>query len=421
MSKRVKINIKSSLFAALLAVLMISCQKEQTSYTFTGIVPGAANGTKVFLKPVTENLIMSVFSTGDITDSTEVKDGKFQFTGKLPQAKLYLVVINSKKQADDPNMPNYQASVPVFLENGEIELKATLDSIPLASNLINIGRFSFSNITVTGSKSNDIYMNYAKGLEPFAGQGDKIFNEEYLPYLNPEKGAAKQPVLKGVDIVTRMEANNDKTNAYVLDFVKNNLTNSVGLTIATQEASRFSLSELNEISSHITSELKATPLGKETALKIEELKNIAPGAQYVDLPLKDNNGNDVKLSNYLGKGKYVLLEFWASWCHPCRADIPHLKEIYELYHPKGFEIVSVSMDNDKEMWQKALKEENMPWVQISDLQAFTGNLTKTYKFRAIPTCFLIDPTGKIVTTKMRGSFMDKRLIEMYGNEFDKQK
>jgi thiol-disulfide isomerase/thioredoxin len=419
MNKRLKVNLKASFFTALLAVLMISCEKVHTSYTFKGKIDGAADGTKVFLKTVQQDMFTTVLSPEFIADSTIIKDGKFEFSGKIPEAKLYLLVINSKKTPEKPDMPIFQPSIPVFLENSDIELEAVLDSIPLADRLFQAGNFSYKNITVSGSKSHELYLNYFDGVKLFDEKSSILFDKEYLPYLNPAKGTTKEPISKGVAIVTKIEDNQEKRRAYVSEFIKDNIHNMVGLAIAKQELSKYSVEELEKIESSITPEQKKTLTGKELITNISEAKTIAPGAPYIDLPFTDAAGNAVKISDYVGKGKYVMLEFWASWCHPCRADIPHLKEVYERYHPEGFEIISVSMDQDKQAWLKAVKEEKIPWLQVSDLQAFTGDLAKKYQIRGIPTCILLDPSGKIVTRNMRGSFMDKKLIDLYGNHFGK--
>ncbi|MCP2025832.1 thiol-disulfide isomerase/thioredoxin [Flavobacterium sp. HSC-32F16] len=419
MNNKLKIKIKTSFFAALMAVLMISCKKEQTSYTFKGKIDGAADGTKVFLKIVQQDMFATVLSPEFITDSTIIKNGKFEFSGKIPEAKLYLLVINSKKTPEKPGMPLFQPSIPVFLENSDVELEADLDNIPLGDRLLQEGNFSYNNIEVSGSKSHELYLNYFDGVKLFDEKSSALFDKEYLPYLNPVKGSVKQPISKGVAIVTKIEDNQEKRKAYVSGFIKENINNMVGLFIAQQELSKFSVEELEKLEASITAEQKKTLTGKNLIAKISDAKSIAPGAPYIDLPFTDAAGNAVKISDYAGKGKYVMLEFWASWCHPCRADIPHLKEVYELYHPEGFEIISVSMDQDKQAWLKAVKEEKIPWLQVSDLQAFTGDLAKKYQIRGIPTCILLDPSGKIVTRNMRGSFMDKKLIDLYGNHFGK--
>nr|WP_315242274.1 TlpA disulfide reductase family protein [uncultured Flavobacterium sp.] len=406
---------------ALMSVILLGCKdgKESTSYLFSGTIEGAADGTTVYLKSVDQDLQTAVLDPGNIADSTKIKDGKFEFSGKLNEAKLYLLVINSKTNPEEPGMPVYQPSVPVFLENSDIELQAVLDSIPLANRLLSEGSLSFKNISVSGSQSQDIYAGYVDGIKRFGEKASALFNQEYLPYLNPAKGLKKESISKGVAIVTKMEDNQEKRQAYVSKFIKENINNTVGLTIAGQELNKFSLEELEKLAQAVASEKKNTAAGKDLIARIAEVKTVAPGAPYTDLSFTDSNGKTVKLSDYAAKGKYVLLEFWASWCHPCRADIPHLKEIYELYHPEGFEVISVSMDQDKQAWLGAVKEEKMPWLQVSDLQAFNGELAKKYQLRSIPTCILLDPQGKIVTRNMRGSFMDKKLIDLYGNQFGK--
>ncbi|MGS0524402.1 TlpA family protein disulfide reductase [Zobellia nedashkovskayae] len=204
---------------------------------------------------------------------------------------------------------------------------------------------------------------------------------------------------------------------YVRRSILTNNSNEVGITIAENNLKRFSVTNIDEILNGFSEKMKSSIAWKDLKVYSEKVKQSATGAKFIDFTFKDNEDNAIKLSDHLGKGKYVLLEFWASWCGPCRLDIPHLKKVYELYHPEGFEIISVSMDSDKDNWIKAMEQEKMDWLQVSDLKAFDGELSKLYDFEGIPTCLLIDPEGNIVTRNMRGSWMDKRLIDMYGNKF----
>jgi thiol-disulfide isomerase/thioredoxin len=179
------------------------------------------------------------------------------------------------------------------------------------------------------------------------------------------------------------------------------------------------VSDIDKATGLLSQKVKESPLGKKAIEKAMEIRKTAVGAIFADLTLQDKDGNSVRLSEHIGRdNRYVLLEFWASWCHPCRADIPHLKEIYKLYHSEGFDIISISMDNSKENWLKAVDEEQMPWLQVSDLKAFDGEISKLYNFMGIPFCVLISPDGIIVDRNMRGPFLIKKMRELYGDKFE---
>ena len=140
---------------------------------------------------------------------------------------------------------------------------------------------------------------------------------------------------------------------------------------------------------------------------------MAVGTKYSDIELVNPDGKKVKLSEYVPEGKYVMLEFWASWCGPCRGEIPHLREVYKEYKDKGFEIVSISIDRKDQDWKKAMKEENMVWTQLNDPGEFEGPVTQVYNIMGVPTCILLDKEGHIFKTDMRGAQLDAVLEEIY--------
>lgn len=140
-----------------------------------------------------------------------------------------------------------------------------------------------------------------------------------------------------------------------------------------------------------------------------EIKNTFIASQAVQFSEPDTAGRHISLSEY--KGKYVLLDFWASWCIPCRAENPNVSKAYNKYHDKGFEILAVSLDVKKKDWIDAIHEDHLPWKHVSDLTD-ENILSSTYRVRAVPTNFLIDPSGKIVAKNLRGKALDEFLANI---------
>ena len=139
-------------------------------------------------------------------------------------------------------------------------------------------------------------------------------------------------------------------------------------------------------------------------------------AKYTDFKLKDVSGKEHSFKEYVKKGKknYVLIDFWASWCGPCCREMPNIKEAYDKYHKKGFQIVGVSLDFKADAWKRAIEKYEMTWPQLSDLQGWKSTAASKYDVNSIPYTVLVDGDGKIVATGLRGAALQKKLKQIYG-------
>ena len=146
----------------------------------------------------------------------------------------------------------------------------------------------------------------------------------------------------------------------------------------------------------------------------EEKKNAYVGKQFTDLEEADADGKMHKLSEYVGKGKWVLVDFWASWCGPCMQEMPNVVAAYEKYHAKGFDVVGLSFDNKKEPWLKAIADKNLSWIHLSDLKGWKTVASEVYGVNSIPDNLLIDPQGKIVARGLRAQGLQNKLKEIFG-------
>ncbi len=153
-----------------------------------------------------------------------------------------------------------------------------------------------------------------------------------------------------------------------------------------------------------------TAPGGRVGKRIATLKKSAVGEPFIDFTLPDTEGNDVKFSQF--KGKYVLLDFWASWCGPCRAENPNVLKAFNAYKDKNFTVVGVSLDDDGTKWKKAIAEDGMPWIQLSDLKGFRNVVAQEYGIQAIPSTFLVSPEGVIVAKDLRGQALQNKLAEL---------
>ncbi|WP_343305687.1 TlpA disulfide reductase family protein [Chitinophaga niabensis] len=400
--------IKQTILATF-AIALLSAH-EPGGFRIKGKISGQVEGKKVYLK-------YADIPSKTVLDSTVIRNGEFTFSGTAATPRFYSLVFKN----DEPTNRMLQDRViNLFAANNDnISVTAPYDSLKKEIDLYSGGGTSLAAM-VSGSAGNDLFLQYYRQKNVFDEETDQYF-DGYIAYLNPGKDKEKGPREIGMNLCRNMDVVEKKRKAFLMDFVLHNKPSEVLAFIALQAAEQRSIDikEIDRLMQHFVGASEKGMLTEHFLQKAASNKQAAVGSMVMDFTLQDTTGAQHRLKDYIGKGKYVLFEFWASWCGPCRADIPHLREVHALYNKKGFEIVSISLDDDKEKWLKAIREEKMKWTQLSDLKAFDSELAKNYRIRGIPSCLLFDPQGKLVTRNMRGSWMDAALIDMYGDLFAK--
>ena len=383
-----------------------ACQEQ--GYTIKGTLTGDAEGKTVYLCRG-----MNIFALEGI-DSTVVTNGQFTFTGTLAEPELLTVKIfpDSTRSMQGEHGIAMRPIIPLIVENGAYEINACLDSIPLDFMTYG-GRYDYSKVTVKGPQFQSAYMAYKESLAGPREERDN-FSGDFYQRSRTDEGCTADDC---VAFVQAYDSLRDVVYERAAEAVRANASNVVGLYALSECISFFDAATLGELTQLFPENVKNTVLGREVLAKVDTVKACAIGSPYIDLALQDVEGNPVKLSECIEPGKYTLVEFWASWCGPCRGEIPHLKKVYELYHADGFNIVSISMDAKKADWTKAIESEGMEWTQLSDLKAFEGPIHRLYNFDGIPYCVLVNPEGVIVHHNARGPELDNILIANYGNKF----
>lgn len=383
-----------------------ACQEQ--GYTIKGTLTGDAEGKTVYLCRG-----MNIFALEGI-DSTVVTNGQFEFTGTLAEPELLTVKIfpDSTRSMQGEHGIAMRPIIPLIVENGAYEINACLDSIPLDFMTYG-GYYDYTKVGVKGPQMQTAYMDYQMNLNKARSEKNEQSSQFYRRSRTDEGCTAD-------DCIAFVKQQDSLQNIIVgkaADAIRQNAGSVVGLYMLSERMSAFDAATLGELTQLFPENVKNTVLGREVLAKADTVKACAIGSPYIDLALQDVEGNPVKLSECIEPGKYTLVEFWASWCGPCRGEIPHLKKVYELYHADGFNIVSISMDAKKADWTKAIESEGMEWTQLSDLKAFEGPIHRLYNFDGIPYCVLVNPEGVIVHHNARGPELDNILIANYGNKF----
>lgn len=375
----------------------IQAQKKKTaaapaSYTIEGNITGLADATTIQLVPG------ATHSSELPVAETTLKDGKFTFTGKLKEPRFFYIMFGKSK-----------GNIPVMVENAKIKVTASGSVSKEEGEWI-----SFKDVVITGSKSNDYY----KKETAFRDELEKDYvayhvgTEEIADAYGKARVSGNKKLMDSIGNSPEWKAFEAKENAFFkkvekssADLISKHKTTWWGPFFMMISYSYFT-PEQKPIYEQFSEAAKKSYYGQVVDKDLNPKSLI--GTSVANFGLKDKDGKAYNVKDIVAGKKYILVDFWASWCGPCRKEIPNLKTAYAEYAAKGFEILSISIDKDEKAWQKALTQENMQWHNLLD----DDKVSKSFNVKTIPATYLVDSKGVIIGDNLRGAELEAKLKEL---------
>ena len=357
------------LFAA--GTMALAACNNEPAYKISGTIENVADGEYVYLSEAKGRELVKL-------DSAVVTAGVFTFEGRQDAAVNRIITYTPK----EGRAPRYD----FFLENGNITMT--------------LGK---ENTSVTGTPNNDIYQAYKNETQPLNKQNNELYKQYRAEGTTAEQKA---------ELEKQMEELDEKLNDLTYKTIEANITNPVGIHLWPGNSYGMELSQLQALAAKVPAEFQSNERIAKLLNRIKVLEKTAVGQKFTDFTLPSPEGNPVKLSDIIAKNKYTLVDFWASWCGPCRAEMPNVVAAYKEYNKKGFGIVGVSLDSKAEAWKQAIKDMDMTWDHMSDLKYWESEGATLYGVNSIPATVLIAQDGTIIARNLRGAAIKEKLAEL---------
>ncbi len=340
------------------------------------------------------------------------QDTEFKITGVVPDdVKEVSLLVNS----DRNSMEKVAVTDGAFTVTGS---KALNDIITIGFGNYGISFFNdgtpidvdFVKNTFSGSELNKKLYDYDRQLD---GKYADALNELTAEAEKVSQDGSEESKAKMEELEKKYEEIADAMTADQIKIVMENKDNMIPAIYINQVVYELEYDELKDLLDS-NAPYYNHPAMARAKNQLAALEKRLPGKMFVDMTMNDTDGNPRKLSEWCGKGNYVLIDFWASWCGPCRQEMPNVVENYKKYHSAGFEIIGISFDSKADAWKAAIGNLGMEWPQLSDLKAWKSEGASTYGVTAIPANVLLDKDGKIIAIDLRGNKLGDKLKDIYG-------
>ena len=357
-----------------MATAFIACETKQDGYKITAAIEGEVpDGTLIYLRKTDEkNQPIDV-------DTTEIQAGRFSFSGIQDSPEVFYIFIDQVR-----------GNIPVIVENGSIDIEAQKDSLNFAK--------------VGGTLQNDLFADFLDSSRALSAKAQTMNRD--MRDAAALRDTAIMNSLREEYFELQQEAKDLEIN-----FAKENPNALISALIIAKALSTKSMpeEEIKSMFDALTPEIQETRVGKDILANLEKNAKTAIGTKAPNFSAPTPSGEELALNEVLGKA--TILDFWAAWCKPCRAENPNVVKIYNKYREQGLSILGVSLDRRAEDWIKAIADDGLEWHHVSNVRYF-DEIAALYNVSAIPATFILDENGVIVAKNLRGPALEEKIAEL---------
>ncbi|WP_034257925.1 TlpA disulfide reductase family protein [Altibacter lentus] len=364
----------------LVTLVLISCASDSNTFYLEGTAEGFADGTKIYVYEVDHN-------QPKVIDTLTVENGSF--SASYPKSEA--ITVNYLR------VDNTNASIVYFPENEDMNATIYKDSI--------------NSSYISGGKQNEAYRSFAQQIRSFNKRKQSSM-ERFKQARNEQDNVAIATIQQeNAALVT-------EEGEYKKQFARENSNSLFAVMLISEMLTRkeISAAEASEFIDNLAPKIAALPVTSDLKAVIANAKKADIGSKAPEFSAPTPSGETLSLNEALGK--YTIIDFWASWCKPCRMENPNVVNVYNKYHDKGLNIISVSLDKDsqKDRWIQAIKDDNMDWYHVSNLMFWNDPIARTYNVRSIPATFLLDENGVIIDKNLRGPALEAKIASLLGDK-----